>query len=249
MLNRLHSMAYDRPKCTAMQRHNAVAVLPPWDDVEDNDGLLLNTARDTCSNCSPRAPSTAEGRGLRCITVPEFSARDGSPQQAEVFCQSSSCDASSVDTTPDHRDIPILRDLEQHAYCPFLEDDVPLTRTQTPKSLSFMRKSSLPRGLLSTGLQEKESGSTVAPRSQHDSGHKKRVPVESMLSFFGEESIPHSHVSTGCRHLVELHHFVVQLGEGAEQGVAAAASRLKHILEQTLSTVSCEERCAAVEVV
>lgn len=134
-------------------------------------------------------------------------------------------------------------DLGQHAYCPFLEDDAPLTRTQTPKSLTFVRKFSLPRGLLSTGLQE-DSGSTFLSPSNDDSGNKKPLPVESMLSFFGEESIPHSHATTGCRHLVELHHFVVQVeGDEIEHGAAAAASQLKRLLEQTLCTVSCQGSC------
>lgn len=207
----------------------------------------MNTARESCCTFSPRDQSASEGRGLRCITVPKLGTPEGLPQQNEEFCQSSSCDASSLGTSPGQRDIPILRDLEQHAYCPFLEDDVPLTRTQTPKSLSFMKQTSLPRGLLSTGLQEGKSGAafkSLFVPNRHDSASKKRLPVESMLSFFGEESIPHSHVTTGCRHLVELHHFVVQTAEGTPHSTAAVAVHLKQLLEQNLCTVSCQETAA-----
>lgn len=239
-------------RTVALQRHNAVTALPSWDDVEGNEGLIMNTARESCSNFSPRDQDATEGQGLRCITVPKLHTHEGFSQQNEEFCQSSSCDGSSVSTSPGQRDIPILRDLEQHAYCPFLEDDVPLTRTQTPKSLSFMKQPSLPRGLLSTGLQEGKSESafkTLFVPNRHDSASKKRLPVDSMLSFFGEESIPHSHVTTGCRHLVELHHFVVQTAEGTADSTAVVAARLKNLLEQNLCTVSCQETSAGPDIV
>lgn len=226
-----------------MQRHNAVTALPAWDDVEADETLVMHTARDTCSNCSPRAPVQGLQTGRK---IPSLGTFESSAQTSYECLQPSSCDASSIGTSLSQRDIPMLRDLEQHAYCPFLEDDAPLTCTQTPTSLTFMRKSSLPRGLLSTGLQADKSGASCAPHAPHstDSQRKKqgaRVPVDSMLSFFGEESIPHSHShnsSTWCRHLVELHHFVCR--HSAKDAVAIA-TQLKYLLEQSLCTLSCHE--------
>jgi hypothetical protein len=220
-----------------------VCALPSW-NADSDPGLIMHTARETISNCSTRDLGLGEGRDTvqgsfmdRRLPHEPASPR---PIITDGFCHSSCCEMSSVASSSSNRNVPILRDLEQHAYCPFLEDDAPLTRTQTPVSVSLLHDigRSLPRGLLSTGLQE---GKNVLRHKSRTFTASNGMPMNTMLSFFGEASVPF--MKHGCRHLIETHHFVMQLQDSVaeEIGLEDAAAQLKHTLQQQLEVISVPE--------